>query len=132
MAELLSDENFLLFAAKHYVNVDCYDADEFLDDVRRLKYIKRLLLKYKNGSELNERLILNHIVILYNVFEGAATCMLFTKLDGFYELIKPFLVLLNRLPPKVTLFDGTVINTTSIVSDPNVSRILQQSIGGAR
>lgn len=125
MAELLTDENFLLFAAAHYNNAECYDAEEFLDDVRRLKYIKRLFIKYTDHGELKERLILNHIVILYNVFGSAATLMLFTKLHEHYNLLKPFLEIINRLPRSIVV-DGTVINTADIPGDETIVQALKR------
>jgi hypothetical protein len=83
----LNEDNFLLFAIKNYENPQAF------------RYIKRLLKKYKKTGDLKVHLILNHFVILYNIFGEAATPMLFYKLD--YELwstIKAFIVFLNRLP----------------------------------
>ena len=73
MKERLSPSNFVLYAMKMYSNPLCSGIDEFKDDISRIKYIKRLLLKYKNNSELRDRLILNHLIILQNVF-GAEAC----------------------------------------------------------
>lgn len=99
--ERIDDNNFLLFAAKHYDNAQCHDTMEFYDDLKRFKYIKRLFIKYQESGELRERLILNHIIVLYNMFGNEATRMLFFKLDGYYTYLKPFLVLLNRMPEKI-------------------------------
>ena len=101
MFDVVNEDNFVLFAAKHYNNPQCYDTEEFYDDLNRFKYIKRLFNRFEQTGELKERLILNHILILYNIFGNAATLMLFVKLKGHYPLLKPFLVLINRMPDKI-------------------------------
>jgi len=101
MFDVVNEDNFVLFAAKHYNNPQCYDTEEFYDDLNRFKYIKRLFNRFEQTDELKERLILNHILILYNIFGDAATLMLFVKLKGHYPLLKPFLVLINRMPDKI-------------------------------
>ena len=68
MFDKLDDTNFMLFAAKYYDNPNCLGIEEFEADLNRIKYIKRLFRKYKDGGELRERLILNHLIVLYNVF----------------------------------------------------------------
>ena len=88
---------FLLYAAKYYDNPQCHDAEEFYDDLKRFKYLKRLFGKYKETGELRERLILNHIIILYNVFGMATSRMLFVKLYQYSDILKPFLVLLGQI-----------------------------------
>ena len=94
----LDDSNFFLYAAKHYDNPQCFDTIEFYDDLKRFKYIKRLLNRYIDEGDLKERLILNHIIVLYNVFGPTATVrMLFLKCKGMEHLLKPFLVFLNLL-----------------------------------
>ena len=98
----LDDSNFMLYAAANYDNPQCYDTDEFYDDLKRFKYLKRLLNRYKETGELKERLILNHITVIYNVFGPTpATRLLFFKLEGYYDLLKPFLVLMGHMPEKV-------------------------------
>jgi hypothetical protein len=101
MFDVVNEDNFVLFAAKHYNNPQCYDTEEFYDDLNRFKYIKRLFNRFEQTDELKERLILNHILILYNIFGDAATLMLFVKLKGHYPLLKPFLVLINRMPDRI-------------------------------
>lgn len=122
--ESIDDDNFILFAAKHYDNPQCYDAEEFYDDLKRFKYLKRLFGKYEETGELRERLILNHLIILYNVFGDMATKMLFYKLDGYYSYLVPFLVLLSRLPEKVYL--GKVIHTSDIEMDKKIVEVLRK------
>jgi len=97
----LTDSNFLLYAAKFYDNPACATIEEFHDDLNRFKYIKRLFTKYKAGGELKERLVLNHIIVLYNLFGDAATKMLFFKLEGHWHYLKPFLLAINRMPEKI-------------------------------
>jgi hypothetical protein len=98
----LDESNFFLYAAKHYTNPYCYDTLEFYDDLNRFKYLKRLFSRYEESGELKERLILNHITIIYNIFGvEPATRMLFLKLQGYHKYLKPFLVLLNYMPDVV-------------------------------
>jgi len=102
----------MLYAAAKYDNPQCYDTDEFYDDLKRFKYLKRLLNRYKETGELKERLILNHITVIYNVFGPTpATRLLFFKLEGYYDLLKPFLVLMGHMPDLVY---GIGINNKTI------------------
>ena len=98
--EILTEENFSLYAAKNYNNPQCLDVEEFNDDLARFKYIKRLLRKYRQTGEIQERLVLNHLIILYNVFGiEAANRMVFYKLEEeLWPAIKTFLVFLSYLP----------------------------------
>lgn len=97
MFETINESNFVIFAAKCYENV-CYDTEEFYDDLKRFQYLRRLFGKYVEHGDLRERLILNHIIVIYNVFGVEATRMLLYRLEGFWHLLKPFLILINRLP----------------------------------
>lgn len=99
--EKIDETNFLLFAAKHYDNPQCYDTVEFYDDLKRFKYLKRLFGKYIETGELKERLIINHIIVLYNVFGQEATRMLFFRLREYHEYLKPFIVMLGYMPDKI-------------------------------
>jgi hypothetical protein len=98
--DTLTEENFELFAAKHYDNKQCIDVQEFKEDLNRFKYIKRLLTRYELSEDLQERLILNHLIIIYNVFgiEAANRMIWFKIKKSQWHIIKPFLVLLNYLP----------------------------------
>tara|TARA_Y100001938_G_scaffold150398_1_gene241143 strand:- start:7107 stop:7496 length:390 start_codon:yes stop_codon:yes gene_type:complete len=101
MFETLDDSNFMLFAAKSY-DASYFDQLEFEEDLKRIKYIKRLFRKYRDGGELRERLILNHIIILYNVFyHNSCTRMLCYRLYDYLDYLKPFLLYLNYWPDKV-------------------------------
>ena len=99
----LTSENYLMFALLHYDNPHCVDIKEYFEDVRKLKYIKRLFNRYKEDGVIKERLILNHLISFYNVFENdAATRLLFFRVgQEYYSLLKTFLVYLNRMPVQV-------------------------------
>ena len=98
--EELNNKNFVLFAAKNYNNSQCMTQEEFEDDLQRFKYIKRLFNRYEVNGELSERLILNHLIVLYNVFGiKAANHMMFYKIEEKnWPILKTFLVYLNYLP----------------------------------
>ena len=95
----LNDDNFLIFAIKHYRNSSCTGMAELEDDLKRFKYLKRLFNRYEKTGDPNDRLIINHLTLLYNVFGNATTEMLFFKLEEKYWInLKTYLVFLNRLP----------------------------------
>mgnify|MGYP000489344234 CR=1 FL=1 len=113
----LTEETFLLYAAKHYDNPQLYNEEEFYDDLKKFKYIKRLFNKYSETGELKERLILNHIVVLTNVFgPDAAVKLLFLRLPEYLHYLKPFLLLLSILKDKVEV-NNIVYITTNINMD---------------
>lgn len=94
----LNEDNFLLFAIKNYENPHCVTKDDFLNDLQRLKYIKRLLRKYHMTGILKSHLLLNHIIVIYNLFGEAGTPILFYKLNPeYWPIIKSFLIYLNRI-----------------------------------
>ena len=96
----LTPENITMFAMKHYDNTSCVDEQEFLDDMKRFKYLKRLFRKYDTSKDLKMRLIINHIVVLANVFGvDAATTLLFFKIErNHWPILKAFLVFLQYMP----------------------------------
>ena len=122
----LTEDNFLLYAIKNYDNANCKGMDEFLDDMKRFKYLKRLLRKYVAGKGLKERLILNHIIVIYNLFGiEAATKMLFFKIDKkFWSQLKTFLVFLNFMPIGPIVSQGIVIEGYEIPVDEKVAEAL--------
>jgi hypothetical protein len=104
----LNEDNFLLFAIKHYENPQAVTKDDFDKDLNHFKYIKRLLKRYKKSGELKTHLILNHFIILYNIFGEAATPMLFFKIErDLWSALKSFIIFMNRLPeyPKSGIHD---------------------------
>ena len=102
MVNSLNNENYVLYAMKHYDNPQCENIEEFHDDLNRTKYLKRLFKKYESSKILKERLILNHIIIFYNVFgiEVASRVLFFKIEEEYHSLLKTFLVYLNYLPEK--------------------------------
>jgi len=119
MIEKLTDKNFLLFCAHHYDNSRYVSTEEFVEDLNRIKYIKKLITRYTENGELKERLILNHIIILNNCFGPEVLCrILYLKLKLQMKYVKPFLVLLNILPEKIyNVNDEIVIDTNLIEMD---------------
>jgi hypothetical protein len=104
----LNESNYLLFAIKFYNNPQALTREDFESDLKRIRYIKRLLKKYKNTGDLKIHLILNHLIILFNVFSDAAVPLLFYNLErDLWPAIKSFLVFLNRIPeyPKTEIDD---------------------------
>lgn len=124
----LNEENFIIYAIKHYDNPHCKGMDEFLDDLKRFKYLIRLFRKYNSGKELKERLILNHIIVIYNLFgPEAATKMLFYKIEKkFWSQLKTFLVFLNFMPLEVIVSKGVEINEADIPLDESIIQILRK------
>ncbi len=96
----LNNDNFDLYAAKHYRNHQCITADEFYDDIAKFKYVVRLLRRYRDTGRIQERLLLNHIITIYNVFDiSAANRMIFHRVDvNLWPALKTFLVYLNYIP----------------------------------
>lgn len=95
----LNEDNYMLFAIKFYNNPQAVTREDFEDDLKRIRYIKRLLKKYKSTGELKTHLILNHLIILFNVFNDATVPLLFYNLDReLWSPIKSFLIFLNRIP----------------------------------
>ena len=117
----LNESNYLLFAIKFYNNPQSVTRDDFESDLKRIRYIKRLLKRYKNTGELKIHLILNHLIILFNVFDEAAVPLLFYHLEeDLWPSIKSFLVFLNRIP------DYPKSDLTGIPADGECLRQLKQ------
>lgn len=96
--DLLNEENYLFFAIKHYNNPQSVTCEDFEDDMKRFKYLKRLLRKYEKSGVLRTHLILNHIIVLYNVFGDAATPLLFFKMEQkHWSVLKTFMMFVGRL-----------------------------------
>ena len=122
IVDKLTEDNFLLFAMHHYDN-SCPSMEEFEEDMKRFLYLKKLLTRYRINGDLRERLILNHIIILYNLFDKAATRMLFYKIDEEnWNTLITFLVYLERMPNKLSEFD---IELADIKLDKDVIKVLR-------
>jgi hypothetical protein len=108
----LNSENFLLFAIKNYENPQAVTREDFDKDLNHFKYIKRLLKRYKSTGELKTHLLLNHFIVLYNIFGEATTPMLFYKIDeqDLWSCLKTFVVFLDKLPdyPHTYIHDLTI------------------------
>ena len=104
----LNGDNFLLFAIKNYENPQAVTKEDFDKDLNHFKYIKRLLKRYRNTGELKVPLLINHFIVLYNIFGEAATPMLFFKIEReLWSTTKTFILFLNKIPeyPKCYLHD---------------------------
>ena len=111
----LSPSNFLLFAAKHYENPSCISIKEFHADLKRIKYIKRLLKRYEKTGQISERLLLNHIILLHNVFNEAIVPILFYKIEKeYWSQLKTFLVFLQYLPDKYEIHNDVIETEISL------------------
>ena len=125
----LNEKSFLLYAMKEYNNPQCVDVDEFNDDLKKIKYIKRLLNQYISEGNLKERLLLNHIIVFFNVFTTkAATRILFYKMEEeFWPMLKTFLFYLNYMPEdKIESINGREILVTDIPMDQRIIDSLRQ------
>ena len=127
MFEDLNDDNFIMYAMKAYNSPHCI-LSEFESDLKRTKYLKRLFRRYKITKVLKERLILNHLILLYNVFGAEpATRILFFKIDETdYDVLKTFLIYLNYMPERVKGIRGKDYMSSDILIDMNVADILRR------
>jgi hypothetical protein len=121
-SEKLTSKNYLLFCAAHYDKYQYHSTEEFQEDLKRIKYIRKLITRYIEKGELKERLILNHIIILNNVFgPEALSKILYLKLNDQMYYVKPFLILLNILPEKIyNVNDKEEIDTNLISMDNKI------------
>lgn len=128
MIDKVDETNFVIYAAKHYDNPQCFDTLEFYEDLARFKYLKRLFNRYEETGELKERLIINHLIILYNVFGNTATKLLFFKLNGYLHMLKPFIVLLGRCPEAVhgIGLENKTIYASDITMDDKIVNLLRK------
>ena len=108
----LNEKNYLMFAIKHYDNPQSVTVDDFMEDMKKFKYLKRLLKRYLKTGVLRVNLILNHLIILFNVFgEGTIPLLMYKLGEEYYSIIKTFLVYLNRIDPQ---------NNTGIFANINI------------
>lgn len=124
----LSENTYVMYAMKTYNNPQCLDIDEFHSDLNRIKYLKKLLKRYLATGEMKERLILNHIIILYNVFGIIpATRLLFFKIDvELHPMMKTFITYLNYLPEDEKLEEILEADILPIPLDDDVVKILRR------
>lgn len=127
MFDDLNDDNFLIYAMKCYNSPNCI-MSEFEGDLKRIKYIKRLIKRYRITGDLKERLILNHIIVLSNVF-GTEACvrMLFFKINTKeYDILKTFFIFLNYMPNSINGIKGKNIKSSDITVNLEVAQRLRQ------
>jgi hypothetical protein len=125
----LTEENFVMFAMKHYDNPACKGMVEFEDDLKKFRYLKRLFRKYTAGKGLKERLIVNHLVVLYNLFGPEPTTrMLFLKIEKkYWSQLKSFLVFLNVMPVGLEIrAQGEAVQGYEIPIDEKVTKALEK------
>ena len=127
MFDDLNEDNFMIYAMKSYASPNCV-MSEFEGDIKRTKYLKRLFRRYKVTKTLKERLILNHVILLNNVFGPEVTArILFYRIDERdYDILKTFLLYLNIMPDRIYGINGKTIQTTDIPVDMNISEILRK------
>ena len=127
MIDNLTEQNFSLFAAQSYNNPSCMDVLEFQEDLNRIKYLKRLFKRYNEKGDLKERLVINHLIVIYNVFEReAATRMLVMKLDGYLHYLKPFLVMMGYWPRTIDGIKGINIDGDGVPIDSKIAETLRR------
>lgn len=128
--EVLNDKNFMLFAAKFYDNKNCVDILEFHDDLNRIKYLKRLFKKYRETGDIKVQLVMNHLIVVYNVFlPVAATKMLAYKLDDYLDYLKPFLIYLHFWPNRIEINDKVIIDS-EVPLDKKIVNLLREYNNG--
>ncbi len=129
--EIIDDKNWILYAARYYNNPSCYDVKEFLEDIKRLKYVKKACTRYESTGELKEhtlRLVLNHIVILNNVFGPfVLSRLVFLRLSKQLYFVKPFMVYLDIWPDEVRNIEKrNLLYTDKITMDKNIIEFLRK------
>jgi hypothetical protein len=110
---------------KHYDNPQCTEMSEFEEDMKRFQYLRKLFSRYRQDEDLKERLILNHLIVIFNVFGVDATNMLFFKLHEFHSYLKPFVQYLNYMP-QILQYDELIINSESITGDIFIENKLRE------
>jgi len=122
---ILNEDNFMLFTAHHYDMDRAVTVDEFQEDIKRFQYLKRLFKRYVDGKELKVRLILNHIIIIYNCFGPRATDLLFMKLDGYHKYLKPFILYISYMPERIE-YNNKVILSSDVPMDETIINELRK------
>lgn len=121
---ILNDTNFMLYAAKCYDVKKSSGAEEFYEDLKRFQYLKRLFKRYEEADDLKIRLILNHIIVLYNCFGPEATNMLFFKLKEYHHCVKPIVLFLNYMPETIQ-YENAIIYSSDIPIDQLIVKELR-------
>lgn len=124
MSEIKITENtFIMIAMHHYDNIQCTSISEFEDDLKRFSYLKKLFARYIENGDLKERLILNHLIVLHNVFGIITPELLFFKIDKqYWGVLATFMLYLNIMPDEMPEFN---MKLSELNLDPNVINILR-------
>lgn len=123
MNKKLNDHNFLMIAMHYYDNVQCTSLCEFEEDLKRFMYLRKLFSKYIENKILKERLILNHLIILHNLFGIATTELLFYKIEKqYWNILATFLVYINRMPEEIPDFN---LKLSDLVLDTHIINTLR-------
>jgi hypothetical protein len=122
---ILDEKSFLIIAAKNYDMKRSAGVEEFYDDLKRFQYLKRLFKRYEDDGDLRIRLILNHIIVIYNCFGSYATNMLFYKLKEHHKYLKPFVVFLNYMPETIE-YENIIVYDSDIPLDPHIIEELRK------
>ena len=122
---ILDEQSFLIYAARYYDMRKSSGVEEFYDDLKKFQYLKRLFKRYEEDGDLKVRLILNHLIILYNCFGPQSTNLLFFKLKDQHQYLKPFVMFLNYMPDVIE-YENTKILNTDIPLDLNIVRELRK------
>ncbi len=129
MFEILNDDNIMLYCAKHYENPHCTGIEDFNNDLNHIKYLKRLFNRYQKGDDFKTNLVINHLILLYNVFDSQAiTRVLFYRInEEHWSILKPCLIALSHLPKEISGISENKesINTDNIPLDQNVVKSLR-------
>lgn len=128
MSEFLNNDNFEAYASSSYIN-EIIDEQEFWEDLDRIKYIKRLFNRYKQSGDIKINLIVNHLIVLFNVFETRKLQkILFFKFEGYHQYLKPFLIFLHRCPIEIKNYSEkhSVLFTTDILEDEGIVNELRK------
>jgi hypothetical protein len=125
--QILNDKNFIIYCAQNYQNPACSTTDEFYEDLKRIKYIKKLCTRYVETGELKERLILNHVIVLSNVFKPEVLCrILYLKMASQFSYVKPFLIFLGIcLSTVYRVRNEDKVDLESILMDPGIIKALR-------
>jgi hypothetical protein len=120
----LTEETFIVFAMNNYSNIQCITLAEFEEDLKKITYVKKLLYRYKNNGELCERMILNHLIVIFNVFGNASLKMLFFRIEEeLWSYLVTFLIYLQRMPEQLP---DNNIKTSEISLDQGIIERLRK------
>lgn len=127
MFENLTEDNVILYAMKHYENPQCLSEQDFTNDLKILKYVKRLLNRYSRTGVIKERLMLNHLIMLGNVFPvPVLTRILFLKIPiEYWSALKTFLIFLKYMPDTIEQINGKIIMSSDIKVDLEIAKKLR-------